>query len=394
MKRPDVLGKCAIIATTMIVVAFVAGCSSGGGTDTNQPDPYQSQSEPVNCGSNPVLTHAMSLLRTAQQSTIPWTGPTSGPKAQPNRTIVYIAQDMSNGGVLGVSKGVQNAAAAIGWKVTVIDGRGTVAGRVAAIGQAVALHADGIILGSVDSEEEKAAINQAAAAGVKIVGWHSAPTAGPVPGTPIFTNITTNAADVAAVSAADALQITNCKAGAVIFWQSGDTIGISKAETMRSIVQACTTCKLLDYVNTPLADTATRMAGETNSLRQQFGTKWTVGLGINDLYFDFASPALTAAGIGPSSPPQFISAGDGSIAAFNRIRSGYYQRATVAEPLNEAGWQAIDELNRAFAGAAPSGYVSPVHIVTKANINTNGGPQNIYDPNNDYKSHYEQIWKG
>jgi ribose transport system substrate-binding protein len=136
------------------------------------------------------------------------------------------------------------------------------------------------------------------------------------------------------------------------------------------------------------------MAGETNSLRQQFGTKWTVGLGINDLYFDFASPALTAAGIGPSSPPQFISAGDGSIAAFNRIRSGYYQRATVAEPLNEAGWQAIDELNRAFAGAAPSGYVSPVHIVTKANINTNGGPQNIYDPNNDYKSHYEQIWKG
>jgi hypothetical protein len=48
-----------------------------------------------------------------------------------------------------------------------------------------------------------------------------------------------------------------------------------------------------------------------------------------------------------AAPPALISAGDGSVAAFNRVRSGDYQIATVAEPLHAAGWQLVDELNRA-----------------------------------------------
>ena len=161
---------------------------------------------------------------------------------------------------------------------------------------------------------------------------------------------------------------------------------------MRSVIQACSGCTVLDYVNTPLAETSTRMPGETSSLLQRFGNKWTIGLGINDLYFDFASPALQSAGVPTSGPPQFISAGDGSVAAFQRVRSGQYQIATVAEPLNEAGWQLIDELNRAIAGEAPSGYVAPVHIVTKDNIQFDGGPNNLYDPDNGYRDQYKKIW--
>jgi ribose transport system substrate-binding protein len=115
-------------------------------------------------------------------------------------------------------------------------------------------------------------------------------------------------------------------------------------------------------------------------------------LGINDLYFDFASPALRAAGVPSSGPPTFISAGDGSVAAFNRVRSGEYQIGTVAEPLHEAGWQLIDELNRALAGQSPSGYVAPVHLVTRANIMYDGGANNVYDPDNGYQNHYRSIW--
>jgi ribose transport system substrate-binding protein len=49
-------------------------------------------------------------------------------------------------------------------------------------------------------------------------------------------------------------------------------------------------------------------------------------------------------------------------------------------------------LNRAFAGQAPSGYVAPVHLVTKDNIQYDGGPHNIYDPDNGYRSRYKAIW--
>ena len=57
--------------------------------------------------------------RKVAQATMPkdrWDGPTSGPKAAAGKTIVFVAADMKNGGILGVSKGVEEAAKAIGWK--------------------------------------------------------------------------------------------------------------------------------------------------------------------------------------------------------------------------------------------------------------------------------------
>jgi ribose transport system substrate-binding protein len=61
-----------------------------------------------------------------------------------------------------------------------------------------------------------------------------------------------------------------------------------------------------------------------------------------------------------------VSAGDGSSKAINRIRSGLSQQmATVAEPLGVQGWQLADEMNRAFANAKPSGYVSKPILITR-----------------------------
>jgi len=375
------------------LIGVFASASLGGGIQAAL-GAQLAEATSASCGSSPSapVAAALELLATAQRHSTEWDGPVTGPKALPDKLVVYAAQDMRNGGVLGVSEGVQSAIAAIGWRLKIIDGAGNVAGRVAAINQAVALKPDGIILGSVDAQEEAKAIRAAAQQGIKIVGWHSTASSGPVGDPPIFTNVTTDATSVAKVAAAYALQTTNCAAGSVIFWQSGDAIGIKKAQTMRDVIQACSGCKLLDYVNTPLADTAARMPQNTTSLLQRFGKGWTTGLGINDLYFDFASPALRSVGIPSSGPPTFISAGDGSVAAFNRVRSGEYQIGTVAEPLHEAGWQLVDELNRALSGQPPSGYVAPVHLVTKDNIQYDGGPNNIYDPDNNYQMHYKTIW--
>jgi ribose transport system substrate-binding protein len=65
---------------------------------------------------------------------------------------------------------------------------------------------------------------------------------------------------------------------------------------------------------------------------------------------------------------------------------------TVAEPLNLQGWQLVDEMNRAFANQPWSGYVSPFHVVTQANIAFDGGPKDAFDPDNGYRDHYKAIW--
>ena len=149
---------------------------------------------------------------------------------------------------------------------------------------------------------------------------------------------------------------------------------------------------MLEFVDSPLAETSQRMPQLTTTLLQKYGAKWTHSLAINDLYFDFMGPSLAAAGIKGSGYPHNISGGDGSESAFQRIRSKQYQDGTVPEPLNMQGWQLVDELNRAFHKQPWSGYISKIHLVTADNVAYDGGDKNVFDPGNGYRDEYKKIW--
>lgn len=323
---------------------------------------------------------------------VPWDGPTTGPKAQPGKTVVLISEDQRNGGALGVSEGVTEAAKAIGWKLTILDGAGVIANRSAAFGQAIALKPDIIIADNDDATEQKVNIVKAVNAGIKVLGWHSNVKPGPMDGVPLFTNISTDPTVVAKVAAALAIANADGKAGVVVFTDATEKISVMKSNAMAANIKECSGCTVLEVIDTPLASVSTRIPQMTQSLHQRFGKKWTHSLAINDGFFDFMAPTLRAAGSAGSGPPVNISGGDGSKAAFERIRGDNYQFATVAEPLSLHGWQLIDEANRALAGMQWSGYVAPTHLVTKDNIGTNGGPKNVYDPDNGYRDVYKKIW--
>ena len=338
------------------------------------------------------LAAAKQAVATATAHATSWGGPTPGPKAVAGKTIVYVAGDMRNGGIQGVADGVKEAAAKIGWNVRVIDGQGSVSGIQSAFSQGIALKPDGIIIGGFDALQNAAAIHQALGQGIKLVAWHGGPTPGPMLNGDLFTNVTSDNHHVAEVAADYAIASSNGHANVVVFADSAYAMAIAKGRWMRDTVAKCAGCKVLAFEDTPLDETSTRMPPLTTSLLERFGAKWTYALGINDLYFDFIAPPLISAGRDPAGPPVNISAGDGSSSAYERIRSGQFQAATVPEPLQLHGWQTVDELNRAFAGAKPSGYVTPVHLVTKANIDEDGGKRGVYDPDNDYRAAYTKIW--
>ena len=335
---------------------------------------------------------AKNTVTQAAANKVPWDGPTTGPKAQPGKTVVLISEDQRNGGALGVSEGVMEAAKVIGWKLTILDGAGVIASRSAAFGQAIALKPDIIIADNDDATEQKVNIVKAVNAGIKVLGWHSNVKPGPMDGVPLFTNISTDPTVVAKVAAALAIANADGKAGVVVFTDATEKISVMKSNAMAANIKECSGCTVLEVIDTPLASVSTRIPQMTQSLHQRFGKKWTHSLAINDGFFDFMAPTLRAAGSAGSGPPVNISGGDGSKAAFERIRGDNYQFATVAEPLSLHGWQLIDEANRALAGMPWSGYVAPTHLVTKDNIATNGGPNNVYDPDNGYRDIYKKIW--
>lgn len=340
------------------------------------------------------LADAKARVAAATARVTKWDGPTTGPKAAPGKTIIYIAGDLRNGGTEGVSRGVGEAAKAIGWTLRILDGRGDISARTAAVNQAIALKPDGIVLGGFDAIEQNAALATLKAAGIPYVGWHATVAPGPDPATGMFANVNTRIADVAQTAADLAIVDSNGKAGVVIFGDSNYEMAIGKARMMEADIKKCAGCTVLTLEDLPMTEASTRMPQLTTSLLQRYGAKWTYSLAVNDLYYDFMAASLGAAGLSGTDAPHNISAGDGSESAFQRIRTKQYQIATVAEPLTEQGWQLVDELNRAFAHQPWSGYVSPVHLVTADNIAYDGGPKNLFDPDNGYRGAYEKIWAG
>ena len=258
--------------------------------------------------------------------------------------------------------------------------------------QAASLKPDGIILGTVDAMEQVDVIREIAARGIKIVGWHALAKPGPVRDLPIFTNIATDPNDVGKAAAMFAVADSNGTAGVIIFSDPIYAIANAKTNAMIDIFRKCAGCSVLMVDNIHLKDIPATMPQRTAWLLQRYGRKWTYTLAVNDLWLDAMPPIFIAAAIPGNGYPRSISAGDGSESAFGRIRKNRYQIGTVAEPLRLHGWQAIDELNRAFAGQKDSGYSAPVHLVTSANITFDGGQQNEFDPDNGYRDRYRNIW--
>jgi len=338
------------------------------------------------------LSEAQRIVAEASTPAARWSGPESGPPGAKGKRIALVAEDLRNGGVLGVAQGVREAASVLGWDLKIFDARGTPEGRTKALAAALESAPDGMILSGSDALENNAGLKAFSARRIPVVGWHVGTAPGPIPGTPVAMNVTTDPLAVARVTAMAAVAQAKGHAGVVILTDSRFGIAMAKARAMADVIRRCEGCTLLEMRDLAISESSEKMPAATQDLLARYGRRWTHALAINDIYFDHAVSALTKAGM-PSNGISLLSAGDGSAPAFLRIQAGAYQTGTVAEPLNLQGWQLIDELNRLFAGQPVSGFVAPVHLVSAHNIAHDGGPKFQYDPENGYRDAYRRIWK-
>lgn len=379
MKKPYFLGIASI--TAFCLLAAVSGHAQ------NLPAPLARDD-----GKN-----AMVFVSQAQQIVAKailkahWSGPESGPPAPRGKNIAFVAEDLRNGGIVGVAQGAREAAAVMGWSLKIFDGGGSSAGRAKAFADALAANPDGLILCGSDAHENRAALETFASHGVPVVAWHADAQPGPIAGTPVAMNVTTDPVEVARLTALAAVAQSMGHAGVVILTDSRYSIATAKAKAMEDIIQSCKGCTLLEVRDIAISESGERMPAITKELLLRYGKRWTHTLAINDIYFDYATAALASAGI-PSNGLNLLSAGDGSASAFLRIQAKTYQTVTVAEPLNLHGWQVMDELNRLLAGLPVSGFVAPVHLVNADNVTLDGGEKLQYDPDNGYRNVYRRLW--
>ncbi|AZZ92890.1 hypothetical protein EUZ85_20030 [Hahella sp. KA22] len=324
----------------------------------------------------------------ANASSLKWNGPTTGPAAQRNKNIVFVSQDSNNGGISSLYRHFQLAAQQLGWKLEHIDSKNNLHSAKSAVLQAGHANVDAIVLGGVSLSSLRDEARIVKRKGIILLGWHAAAEPGPTD--ELFNNIATPSFAVAQMAAQYVVQHSEGKVGVVIFNDARFEVANAKTESMRKIISQCDRCRVLSIENISLGQTVTEIPKAVDRLVTEFGDAWTHSLAINDLYFDSISFPLRKHN---RTDIRNISAGDGSFQALNRIRSGLStQVATVAEPAGVQGWQLADELNRAFAGAPPSGYVTEPLLITYESVHKT----DIYNLGGDipYREWYEIIWFG
>lgn len=337
---------------------------------------------------DPVVRRAQAAVAGALSSPAGYRGPAGGPRAQRSGLVVFVAGDLTNGGIAGVARGVQQAAAVIGWQLLVLDGSGTTAGQASALRAALRLKPIGIVLGGFDARAQTLALRRARALGIPVVGWHAGTRPGPDRRAGLFTNVSTDPASVARLAADYAIADSDGTAHVVIFTDRRYPIAAYKADVMAAEIKTCRRCAVLEVVNSPIDLAQQQTPAIVSSLLHRFGARFRYMLTINGIYIGGAIAGLVDAGRRGRDAPFAIGAGDGDTSDFERIRAGDHQTASIAEPLYLQGWQIIDELNRARAGQPPSGYVAPPRLITRADV-----PDGVvFDPPSGYRANYRRIW--
>ncbi len=316
-----------------------------------------------------------------------WYGPKNGPIGQKSKTVIYIASDYQNGGVTAVYRAFQAAATGLGWKTSIVNGAGSVEQIRRELYQAVKMHPDGIILGGFQPNDFFEVITFAKVSKIVLVGWHAANKPGLHKD--LFMNVATDSKEVARTAVNYIIKQSIEKAGVVIFNDSRFEIANTKTKWMKEEIEKCKKCKILSVEDVAISKAGFEIPVIVPALIKKYGSAWTHTLAINDIYFDNINSPLIEA---KRKDILNISAGDGSTKAISRIKSGLSQQvATVAEPLNTQGWQLADELNRAFAGKEPSGFVTkPILVTTQFLKNLKG--DNI-ESDIAYEEGYLNIWK-
>lgn len=379
-------------AGTAISAAVAATMLVAGGSAVAEPraKPFDAWPEPQ-IQEKMTVDEAKALVAERTKPQTDWKGPTSGPKSPTDdATIVYVSADQSYVSFVNWGQGVIDAATALGWNVVVLNGKGTISATLSAMQQAVAMHPTAIVT-SADASALQAPIKQAVGAGIPVIGIHATAFPGPDPKLNLFMNIGSNPADIGAIQAAYVIADSDGKGKQVHSLDNSFAIARFKAKAATEPVKNCSGCSFLEMVNIPIAEQATRIPPAVSGLLANHGDTWYMTTCCDNFYPYFAS-ALRSAGATPDKI-KLIGA-DGPPSAYDMIRKGNYEVATVPEPSTLFGYEAVDAVIHSMAGQPPAQFVQPTYLVTKDNANAEGGDKNQFIPSNNFACHYVNIWKG
>ena len=375
-------------ASALLIAGAVALTACGSNASTSTPPAGSSPTGSTSgstAGSSSVSAAVTDAVTKAMAPVTTFPGPTATVQAPAGKTVMILECGSAGTGCVLGANGAKAAAAKLGWKATITDGKldPTVWNQL--IQQAVADKVDGIVMTSVNPSLVKNGLAQAKAAGIPVVDIYQPKFAG---APELDGYVTSDHAEGGKLAADWMIQDSGGKANVLVLDDPEYPETVQRNDALAAELKAeCSGCSV------------TRQTFSAGSMAQSLAPQVSASLGQHGdvgyvwAPFDAASPFVQQ-GIqqaGKTKSVKLVSA-EGDPSAVNRLKAGT-QAADLVTADDYMGWVSIDDLVRIFAGAQHDQVnIVPQRLLTSSNISSipSGGTWSLDGV--DYAAKFAELW--
>jgi ribose transport system substrate-binding protein len=401
------LVRAATVATAVAATLIATACSSSSSSpSSSSAGSTPAASASASSGSTAALSSSgvpaavETLLQQGYKGTFQ-PPPTSGPKAAAGKKVWVISCGQIAATCASIAGAAMQAGQALGWKMTLFDGKLDPTLYSTGILEAIADKANGILTVAVDCADAKSPLEQAKAAGIMTVtvsGFDCNnsidPTGPPVYSTYVkYTGIDgygTTYADWKKYDAAWDIAATDGKAKVINSYSPGYLVSEFQNQGFTDEMKLCATCSIVDELGITATDQ--EGAGAQDKLQSALlknPDANVVQVGVDDWFERFANAALKEV----NRSGLEVSGDECSNTAIAEIKAGGPQKVCIGRDFSWESWAAMDELNRQFAspGSAPVDEGLGFDIVDATHNLPSG---DTWSSPYNFEADYEKIWSG
>jgi ribose transport system substrate-binding protein len=322
--------------------------------------------------------------------------PTDSPAPAVGKKLVVVSLAQNLPAAATASEAAVEAADAIGWSGTILDGKGDSNSQLSAVRQAIAVQADAILLVYIDCATVQAGLSEAKEAGIKIAGLESSDCSDSKEGAPsLFDYVSTYQGKLRfpefVKQAAYYTQVWNVvqsagKAKTLILHETSVVTDKYVYEGDMQAYDECGSCSEPVVVEHTFADLGP-------ALQQKVQQALLQNPGVNGVAV--SSDGILTSGVlaaiktsGEDFPVMGMECAEPNL---DLIRTGQGQDACVGFSIPWEAWSAVDGLNRVFAGEDPYS-VDQGNGLTLVDADHNLTESGPFEPPVDFRAAYEEAW--
>jgi ribose transport system substrate-binding protein len=403
-------GRRALPATaiSLCTLALVAACSSSGSTSAPASSGSSSpaaagQQAPVATG---VSNQGSAALQALYKGTLKPPSSASRPAVKGKKIVIISAGQSSISSSIPVDAAEQ-AAKAIGWKVSVYDEQLNPANAPGLLRQAISSGANGIIMDATDCPTIKGPLQEAKAKGIPVLGIYSFDCNDPVfggGGQPLFSGYInygvkgktvaelTTAADkfteAYGAAQADAMIAATNGHAKIIYFNDPEFVvlhytGLGFLNEIKAKCPGCSVVDKVSFTGTELGSVLQQKASaallqhpEANAVKSPYTAASILGI----------SAAVSQSGRAGSI---YVMGGEGFQPELDLLRAHQGINAVMVAPSDWTGWAAVDTLNSLFLHKAPAFSGLGWELIDATHNLPASGP---FLGSIGYKAIYEKAW--